>query len=242
MTRCPTELELETYLVAPSRSNLEPHLAACSRCRDEVGAMRQLGEDFRRDVFPRTVDAVVAGSRGTRLPRWGLVAASLSAAAAAAILLVTVRSRSEYVGVKGGDLGLTVFVKDAAGTRAARDGEPVQANAAVRFRVRPARACRLVVLSVDGAGQVSRLFPASGDAAADVATAATLPGGAVLDGRPGPERIFAVCSKAPLAYPEVERAARAAAAGGDAAVRSTSALAGLPRDATQATLLVEKRP
>ncbi|HEX9052482.1 MAG TPA: DUF4384 domain-containing protein, partial [Anaeromyxobacter sp.] len=166
----------------------------------------------------------------------------LGAAAAAAVLLVLARPPAGHVGTKGGGLGLSVFVSDGAAARAVTDGEAVPAGAAVRFQVRPARACRLWVVSVDGAGQVSRLFPPTGDSAAALETASTLPGGARLDGRAGPERIFAVCSPAPLLYADVERAAQASAAGGEGPLRAARALPGLPPGAAQATVLLEKRP
>ncbi len=241
MTRCPTELELEAYLLGPAGSRLEPHVETCARCREQLEEMRRLGEEFRREVFPATVDAVVERSTGRRVPRWFLVAAPL-AAAAAVLLFVRGVPPPGYLGVKGGGLALTVFVQGAEGARAVADGQAIPAGAAVRFQVRPERACRLWIVSVDGAGQVSRLFPASGEVASSVAAGGALPGGAVLDGRAGPERIFAICTATPLAFGEVERSARAAAAGGDARVRSAGELAGLPRGATQATILLEKRP
>jgi hypothetical protein len=241
MSRCPSELDLELHLLAPARSRLAPHLAECARCRGQLAAMEAVGDKFRREVFPATVDAVVERSGRRRLPRW-LVAAPLGAlAAAAAALFLFVRPPADYVGAKGALLGLTVLVNDAAGPRAARDGEAVSAAASLRFEVRPARACGLWLVSVDGGGQVSRLYPPAGGAA-EVAAAATLPGGAVLDGQAGPERVFAVCAPSPLPWAEVERAARTVAAGGAAAVRAAGALGGLPRDAAQATVLLEKRP
>ena len=240
MTRCPSELQLERYLLDPEGSQLEPHVAACARCTERVASMRRIGDEFRREVFPGTVEAVLDRTVRRRPARWLLLGAPLAAAAAAVAFLVA-RPPADYVGTKGGALGLTVIVEDARGVRAAGDGEAVDARARVRFEVKPARACRLWVVSLDGAGDVSRLYPPSGDPV-DVATAATLPGGAVLDGRGGPERVFALCATAPLPYPEVERAARAVAEGGDAAVRSADRLPGLPRGTSQATVLLEKRP
>ena len=241
MTRCPTELELEAHLLGSTRPGLAPHVEGCARCRARLEEMRRLGEEFRREVYPRTVDAVVARAGGRRAPRWLLVAAPL-AAAAAVVLYVRTSPPARYVGVKGGGLALIVFVKDAAGAHAVMDGQPVAASAAVRFEVRPERACRLWIVSVDGTGQVSRLFPAAGDTAASVAAPGPLPGGAVLDGRAGPERVYAVCTPEPLPLTEVERAARAAAVGGDRGVRTAGDLAGLPRESLQATVLLEKRP
>ena len=242
MTRCPTELELEAYLLGPAGSRLEPHVETCARCREQLEEMRRLGEEFRREVFPATVDRVVERSAGRRVPRWVLPAAPLAAAAAAALFFVHGAPPPGYLGTKGGGLALSVFVQGADGAREVADGQAIPAGAAVRFQLRPERACRLWIVSVDGAGQVSRLFPASGEVPASVSAGGALPGGAVLDGRAGPERIYAICTASPLAFGEVERSARAAAAGGDARVRSAGELAGLPRDATQATVLLEKRP
>lgn len=236
--RCPSELELEAYLLGPGGERIEPHLAGCPRCREQLEEMRRLGDEFRREVYPATVDEVVASGAARRIPRWLLAAAPLAAAAGALLLLRG--PPPGYVGVKGGALALSVFVEGAQGAREVADGQAVPAGAAVRFAVHPGRPCMLWIVSVDGAGLVSRLFPATGDAAASVGAAGALPGGAVLDGRPGPERIYAVCAPSSLALADVERAARAAAAGGEAAVRSAGALAGLPRDAAQATVLLEK--
>jgi hypothetical protein len=243
VNRCPSDLELERHLLGDGTA-VTAHLGVCASCAARLEEMKREGEVFQREVFPVTVDAVVARSRPNvvRLPRrWSLIVAPLSAAAAAAILFLAVRPPPGYVGLKGDGLGLAVYVQTAYGAHAARDGEAVAAAANVRFQVRPARACRLWIVSIDASGEVSRLFPAAGDAAGELGSAATLPGGARLDGRAGPERLYAVCSPRPLPYEEVERAVRAAAAGGEAAVRAARALPGLPSEAAQATVLLEKR-
>ena len=243
MTRCPSDLELEAFLLGRGPASAASHVGGCARCGARLDEMRRIGDEFRREVFPATVDTVVArGRRRTSRRRWAFAIAPLSAAAAVAAIVLATRAPHDYVGAKGGGFSLTVFVQTADGARAAADGEEVPASAAVRFRVQPARPCRLWVVSVDAAGQVSRLYPAAGDEPAGITSPGPLPGGAILDGRPGPERVFAVCSERPLPYPEVERAARAAAAGGDGALRSARGLGGLPARTAQATLLLEKRP
>jgi hypothetical protein len=245
VTRCPSDLELEEHLLAGAPSALGTHLAACARCAARLEQMRREGEEFQREVFPATVAAVLEGSRArvVSLPRrLGVVLAPFAAAAAAAAFVVfAARPPPAYVGAKGGALNLAVYVQTAGGARAAVDGDAVPAAAAVRFHVRPERACRLWIVSVDAVGQVSRLYPAAGDAE-EVGAPATLPGGARLDGRAGPERLFAVCSPRPLPFAEVERAAQATAGRGAESVRAARALSGLPADAAQATLLLEKRP
>jgi len=240
MTRCPCELELEEHLLGGGPSAVVRHLDGCERCRTRLKEMQRLGEEFRREVFPATLEAVLRSSRRRRPPGWLASLVPLSALAVAVVLLV-VRPSSPHLGVKGGLLGFSVFVQAPSGVRAATDGEAVPAGAALRFAVRPTRPCRLWVVSVDAAGQVSRLYPASGEEAGRVASG-PLPGGALLDGRPGPERIFAVCSVEPVSLDAVEEAVKSAAPGGEEAVRAARSLAGLPASTLQETLLLEKQP
>jgi hypothetical protein len=117
----------------------------------------------------------------------------------------------------------------------------VRADAALRFRVRLPRPCHLWILSVDAQGQVSRLFPTEGDGGALAVGLIELPGGAVLDGRPGPERILAVCTPRPHLYAPLERAAQVATARGAGAVRAVRVVPGLPDGTDQASVLLEKR-
>jgi len=240
MSRCPSDLQLEDHLLHPEPSPIAPHVAGCAACGARLEEMRRLGDEFRREVYPATVDAVVDAAR-PRPWRWLLlVPAPALAVAVFAFLLIPRGPSDDYTGLKGGSLAVSVFAEAPRGARALADGEQVPAGAALRFQVRAATPCHLWLVSVDASGQVSRLYPPSGDA--PVVAAGPLPGGAVLDGRPGPERIFAVCSPRGLAFEEVERAARTAAAGGEEAVRGAIRLPGLPGDALQATLLLEKRP
>jgi len=239
VTRCPSELELERHLRA-ARPAAAEHLQGCERCRARVAWAGAAAETFRREVFPATVDAVVERTRPRPL-RWALWLAPASVAAAAAILLLVPRAPPDgYVGVKGTELALSVFVRFPEGARPAADGEAVPADAALRFEVRAARPCHLWLASLDATGQVSRLHPASG-APVRLHGEALLPGGAFLDGRGGPERIFAVCSEAPLPFETVEQAVRGESPAGEGGVRGQQVLQGLPRGTLQVSLLLEKR-
>ena len=246
--RCPSHLVLERHLLAPERSPLAGHLAACAPCAARLVAMQRQGEEFLQFVYPATVEAVEAAAR----PGWTtwfawrrlLVLAPLLGAVAMFLVVRPSGPPADYLGVKGGGpLGLAVFVQEGSGARLAHDGEAVAAGAALRFRVRIAQPCRLWLLSVDQRGQVSRLFPQEGDGGAVVERSTDLPGGAVLDGQPGPERILALCTATPTAWSSAEAAVRAAfPAVGAEAVRRGAAVAGLAPGTTQDSLLLEKRP
>jgi hypothetical protein len=94
---------------------------------------------------------------------------------------------------------------------------------------------------VDESGQISRIYPSSGDAGATVAQAGAVPGGAVLDGKEGLERFYAVCTQEPISFSRIEGSIRSTVAPGVESVRRAESLRGLPRGSSQATLLVEKK-
>jgi hypothetical protein len=238
---CPSDLKLEGYLMNAALSEAAPHVAVCERCRARLRQMEREGEDFRRFVYPATIGAL----QGRPPLRWlGLSAPAAALAAAAAVVLMA-RSGppDDYSGTKGAALKLTVYAGSSAGARALDDREAVPASASLRFRVQPSAPCRLAIVSVDDGGQVSRLFPAAGEVGVNVAQPQALPGGAVLDGRAGLERIYAVCTPAPLPLSLLEEAVRAAApARGAGSIRTAGPLRGLPQGSAQTTLLLEKLP
>jgi hypothetical protein len=207
--------------------------------------MEQEGDEFRRFVHPRTVDRVLAG-REPPGSGWGRVLAAVlptgGLALAVAVLLLTPRPPLDYLGAKGTALSLRVWAGSAEGAREVADGERIPADALLRFQVTSGRPCRLWLLSVDGRGEVSRLFPARGDAPAAVTGGTTLPGGVALDGLAGPERLYAICSEVPIPLDQAERSVRGAVVGVADALRLGPSLPGLPAGATQATMLVEKVP
>lgn len=246
---CPSDLALEAHLLAPETSPLAKHLEACPPCAARVARMTAEGEEFRRFVFPATVEAVEDAAERRRPRawlRWPVLVAPIGAVAAVAIALVLgIRPpgpEDGYVGYKGGGMGLAVFVNGGEGAQAVADGATVPASAALRFKVQPAgEGCWLWILSVDASGEISRLYPPKG-VSPDQLGAGPVPGGAVLDGQPGPERIFAACAPdAKTSWAEV-KAAAAEAAGGADRVRAAQGLGGALAKARQATVLLEKRP
>jgi hypothetical protein len=243
--RCPSDLALEAHLLEPERSPLATHLGACPRCQARLAAMNEQGEEFRRFVFPATVEAVEEAAERRR-PRLAFLFAPVGAfAALTAALLVFVKTQdgagpsAGYVGVKGDAVHFTAFVNAEDGARPLEDGAVVPASAALRFQVSASQDCFLWILSVDAKGNVSRLYPPKGTPPTRHA-AGPVPGGAVLDGQAGPERLYAVCAPETMVWNDVRRSAPRAE--GPDTVRRARALGEPLAGAVQSTLLVEKRP
>jgi hypothetical protein len=173
----PSDLRLEEHLL--DRAKHADHIAGCARCQARLAQMEAEGRHFHQFVYPATL-------AGLEKPRrsWRWLLAPLGVAAMAALVVVAQRPRSDYVGTKGLALKLTIYTQ----ARALNDGDEVPAAAALRFRVHTSEPCQLTLSSVDDRGETSRIHqgPAQGDA--------ELPGGVVLDGKPGTERFTAVCS------------------------------------------------
>jgi hypothetical protein len=243
VNRHPSELALEAYLLDRETSPVGPHLGGCEHCRARVARMEREGEDFRRFVLPATLDAVLEKNAPERRKRW-LWALGIAPIAAVAALIVVVNRQPEqpgpdYVGEKGG-MSLVAYLGGPGGAKSVRDGQAVDPSAAVRFSVAPHGRCNLWIVSVDESAQISRIYPAQGDGGAPVSKQGALPGGAVLDGRAGLERFYAVCSPTPLGYDDLTKSVRASVRGTDD-LRKGPALSGLPKGTRQVSLLLEKR-
>ena len=243
--RCPSDLALEKFLLAPEESSQKGHVDFCASCQARLAEMKRQGEEFMQFVFPATVDAIEAAAERKRFDfaRWFAPIPALAAAAAIVIMASPTELPEDQVTLKGGGgLGLAVFTQGAAGAVLAHDGQAVPANASLRFKVRPTKPCRLWVVSVDASGEVSRLFPTQGDEGYDLAHTNELPGGAVLDGQPGPERIMAFCAPSPVPFTRVASAISAAASASPETVRHLKAVPGLPAGTTIDSVLLEKKP
>jgi hypothetical protein len=250
MRKHPSELAMEAYLLDPERSGLSPHLDGCEVCKGRLARMEKEGEDFRRFVLPATLDDVVEANSRSRLHwnGWLMAVPAMAAAAVLAVIVVPKIGRQDeigpdpdYIGEKGG-MGITVYTTGERGPTTVPDGGKVNPAAALRFSVRPgaAKPCHLWLVSVDEAGQVSRIYPTKGDKGAQITQKTPLPGGALLDGKTGLERLYAVCSPEPIAYGQVESAVRASSSSGS--IRKGALLAGLPKGAAQTTVLLDKKP
>jgi hypothetical protein len=118
-----------------------------------------------------------------------------------------------------------VFAHRDGQTFAVHDGARLGAGDQIRFVVEPAGARYLLVASVDSLGQATIYYPYGAAMSAPIAgDRIELAGSIVLDAAPGPERVFALFSDAPITATAVQDALRAIAAAGPDAIRGMRAL------------------
>ena len=240
---CPPDQLLEQVLAGETLAvEQRTHVDGCVHCAARLEWMRSVDQHFTVSVFPRTREAMV--ERLTR-PRFRLLPWLVPAAAVAvAGLLVLFTWRApppDYIGMKGssGEGTFEVYLGENGRGRRLAQGEAVHPGDGLRFFVATTHTdVRAFVLSIDSQGNVSRLYPPSGDAPGPAE--GLLPGGAILDEVAGPERLFAVYPDRPLRFEDVEAAAKQAIAGrGAEGVRMVERL---PLDVPQDSLLLEKVP
>jgi hypothetical protein len=250
--------------LAPERAAaVREHLAACRRCSGQEEELRGHREVFEREVLPRTVDALRArasdgGGRWRAVlrawwpdrPRW--LGLGLPLAAAAVMVLAAVRrapapsAEPPATALKGTASEVSFLAVARQGTRVFRlpSTAPLRGGDQVRFVVDPGPHRFLLVASVDGAGRANVYHPYGGRQSAPVTPYQRLeiPGSIVLDGAPGPERLYALYSDRPLAAQDVVRQLQEIGAAGESAIRQQHDLHLPGVQAQVSTLLEKERP
>jgi hypothetical protein len=227
---CPSDYQLDAYWLfgESGEAGVAAHLDACGACRARRREMEALDEIFENDVFNPTVDAVVgevtrhlgARSRDASAPRRrrplrpiALAAASVLLASALVFVYLERRPQpseplAEYIGEKG-PVGLEVWCRRADRVFRVHKGDTLYSEDMIRFvpRFFGAAPRYLMVVSLDGAGRVSRYFPPHSDRAERVEKSGIpLPGSTVLDETRGPERVILLTSEKKFHYNEVAEA------------------------------------
>ncbi len=141
--------------------------------------------------------------------------------------------------VKGEASSLMLYRKDDAGVELLSDGAPVRRGDLIRIAYRAAGPCFGVIVSIDGAGVVTRHLPVDAESAAPMrpGEATPLDTSYELDDAPKWERFFLVTGETAFDVRAVLDAARGAAAG--AGADPPAALA-LPPGLHQSSFLLRK--
>ena len=156
------------------------------------------------------------------------------------LLFVLVRPPEPEHGIKGGP-ALQVVVKHGERVSQLKPGETLAAGDQLRFVVEPGKSKFLLIMSVDGAGAVSVYEPFDGKESAPISgPRVEIPGSVVLDRAPGPERIYALFSDAPISTESVKPPLAAVGQRGPPAIRAGGIL-GVP-GASELSTWFEKEP
>jgi hypothetical protein len=257
--RCPSELELDAFVVAgrPAGDALQAHARTCERCQARLAARELSRERFLREVYPVTVAAVeAAGERarpGAGWLAWLLRPAALGVAAGLVLLVLgawlwwrtpgAVQGPGDappdtYVGVKGG-ASLQVYARRGDRVFPVRPGERLRQGDRLRFAPLLPGPGFVMPLSADAAGRVRLFFPQSRRRAAALRPplgAAALPGAIELDDSRGPERLWLLFSTQAFELDAVE----AAVAEGLRTAGGIERLELLPLELDQVSLPVRK--
>lgn len=178
----------------------DDHLGECVVCRGRLAAQRESFESFERYVLPALLPRLESRSQRfsiSRLAAWFVV--PVLALAALVVVVLPHGAVRDEVAVKGG-ANLQIFARRGSQVFAATDGARLQPGDALRFAIQPGGLPYLLIVSRDGAGQVSVYYPFGGTESArlDPDKRSELPGSVELDATLGEERIFAVLSRQPL--------------------------------------------
>ena len=191
---CLSDLALDRLLrdePSPAAGAARAHLAACEKCRARMAEL-----EAERAAFRAAPPPLRRPAPRRRLGRaLGAAAAGLAAAAAFALLL----RPEEGTRAKGGP-SIGVWVEHDGRLRRAQSGERVAPGDFVQLTYSGAAPLYGAILSLDGAGRVSRYFPDEEHAAALApGSAQRFPRSTQLDDVLGRETVYALLCREPVA-------------------------------------------
>ena len=245
------------YVETPERMKLLPRLFA-ALLQDDAEAQgrltaieesnQELLERFPTDVVFEEVERRLAAAPAEpeRRPRPALGRAPIWVAAAACAVLagvVLLPGGEERPGsrTKGTRPALVAHRVVDGATEQLATGDAARTKDRIQLSLLRAAGRHVVVVSIDGGGQVTLHYPFDAAEAVPVGRARfTLPRSYELDDAPGFERFVLVSAPVPVPPEAVLESARRLAARGAAA--RTAPLGDLPPEAEQTSLLLEKVP
>lgn len=200
---CLSDLRIDQLMAGelgdPEHARAQSHVACCERCATRLATL-----DAGRARFAAEAPVLTAARPWRRRRSAVVVAGALALAAAMTLLWLRGRDRltpgqqladrahrsADTVRAKG-TARLAIFAKRGVRVLALGPGDTVHPGDALRFAYTSAEPRFLLILGVDGAGQVTTYYPAGERAAAiDAGTEVALPRSFVLDATAGDERVY----------------------------------------------------
>ena len=206
-------------LSGSAKDDLTAKVSACAACRETLATF-----EADNQAFLDTVN--VAAESARILERLDAAEAKPAAwwqrfmpivAPAMALLLAIVFLPSQFSSLyqdaapgpnrTKGAVAIEMFVDDADGAFQAEPGIELREGDRVQFRYRADGHGWLMLVSVDGRGAITLLYPVDGEESGSVDPAGIhpLPSSVILDDAIGTERVYAVFSDEPIAFELVEQ-------------------------------------
>jgi len=219
VARCPSELELDRWLLAdrPADHAVPRHAADCARCAARLASAAEADAVVAPAVLAAHVADVLVRAEARRhrwdpagwwadaRVRWALVPA---AAACLLIALVAVRVvPADPPGAEATWKGSDVALQVLAGGEPLGSGLNLAPGAVLTLRATVARPGFLALVSVEESGRVSRLLPTRGDRPTPVSPGVVTARGVVADAV-GVERVYALFAERPFGTDEALRTLR----------------------------------
>jgi hypothetical protein len=251
---CPADFGLEAFWLdgQPEDSPVGRHINQCRQCRARLKTIEEEAGQFRKELYPATVEAVVDRVVADQSVFRGLFtklffSPRLAAVAALGVLIVVLTlvvfgpeqntpKDDGYIGIKG-TVGLQVVCKRKDLGFRLKAGDSLIAEDMIKFVVAPPGPGYVMIVSMAADSGLSLYFPTDSKQARQISgQEQTLPGSIVLDDSQGAERIFVLFSATPFDFEAVKQAA------GQALSKSgkISELEKLPLDVAQTSLLFFK--
>lgn len=185
-----------------------PHLASCGACAARYSAFEAerdaLAGTLQDGVLPFEAAAdepVSLAAHRARKGRLALVATTLAAAAALALVALWPRPDEGAIRLKGGGDSLSLWVERGGALEVGGPGERLHPGEILHFGVSLAEDRHVAVLSVDGAGTASAYFPPNAATTQPMSAGAwrRLPMATRLDAVLGAERLYGLFCAQPTA-------------------------------------------
>ncbi len=232
---------------------LRLRLADCEHCQSRLQSMVAESEAFNASVNPGFESAAVlqkleASEAQSTTPWWAKLTKPWMPVLVAAVALFAIVPLTQVdpdpepgVRIKGGGVGLSMFVKDLDGVQPGHDGMHLSAGDQIQFRYNADEHDYLFIISVDARGTISSLYPEETEQSIRVLPqgAHVLQGSIILDEAVGPERIYAVFSAEPVSFGEIDAAVKAGLADNGSVV-DLKALPLQTQDVAQSSILIVK--
>lgn len=206
----------------PQAQALRARMKHCEHCQSRLQTMAAEAQAFNASVNPGFESAAIlqkleAIEAQAPAPWWAGFAKPWMLAVGAMVALFAVIPLTQYnpepgptVRLKGGGVGLSMFVKDIDGVQPGQDGMHLEAGDQIQFRYDADGHEYLFIISVDARGVISSLYPEVPTHSIKVLAEGThvLTGSIILDEAVGPERIYAIFSTEALEFEDIDKAVK----------------------------------